>query len=50
MKGSRAMKHTITKASACYTGGGVYVYYGQLEIIANLTNIYFEMALVEVDG
>ncbi len=25
------MKHTIKTATACYTGGGIYIYYGQLE-------------------
>lgn len=24
-------KHKIKTATACYTGGGVYIYYGQLE-------------------
>jgi hypothetical protein len=25
------MNYTIKKATACYTGGGIYIYYGQLE-------------------
>ena len=25
------MRHTIKTATACYTGGGIYIYYGQLE-------------------
>ena len=25
------MEHTIKTATACYTGGGIYIYYGQLE-------------------
>ena len=25
------MTHTIKTATACYTGGGIYIYYGQLE-------------------
>ncbi len=25
------MKHKIETATACYTGGGIYIYYGQLE-------------------
>ena len=24
-------KHTIKSATACYTGGGIYIFYGQLE-------------------
>lgn len=24
-------KHKIKSATACYTGGGIYIYYGQLE-------------------
>lgn len=25
------MEHKIKTATACYTGGGIYIYYGQLE-------------------
>lgn len=25
------MEYTIKTATACYTGGGIYIYYGQLE-------------------
>jgi hypothetical protein len=25
------LTHTIETATACYTGGGIYIYYGQLE-------------------
>lgn len=25
------MEHTIKTATACYTGGGLYIYYGRLE-------------------
>lgn len=32
------MNHTIKKATACYTGGGIYIYYGQLE-----SGLYFRM-------
>ena len=33
------MKHQIKTASACYTGGGIYIYYGQLE-----SGLYFRTA------
>jgi hypothetical protein len=29
--GSEPMKYKIKTATACYTGGGLYIYYGQLE-------------------
>ena len=31
--------HKIKTATACYTGGGIYIYYGQLE-----SNLYFRTA------
>lgn len=31
------MTHTIKTATACYTGGGIYIYYGQLE-----NGLYFQ--------
>ena len=31
------MKHKIKTATACYTGGGIYIFYGQLE-----NGLYFQ--------
>lgn len=45
------MKHRIRTATACYTGGGIYIYYGQLEngLYFRTADEYWEIDICDAD-